>query len=107
MALETWLIKVKTALSQKKPLFSLSKPKRVAVMSFEMTNQSLSDASVVRLRNDTVVLEGVRKLISNDESFLLSLAVAEFADSVSRLSQNCHDPSLRSFRRVFTELTMV
>nr|KYP61839.1 hypothetical protein KK1_016351 [Cajanus cajan] len=72
--------------------------------------QSLSDASVVRLRNDAVALEGVRKLISNDESFLLSLAVAEFADSlrlvadsVSRLSENCHDPSLRSFHRVFTE----
>ncbi|KAL2336656.1 hypothetical protein Fmac_011102 [Flemingia macrophylla] len=122
MALETWLIKVKTALLQKKPLFSSSKPKRVAVLSFEMMNvmskllhlwQSLSDASVVRLQNDVVALEGVQKLISNDKSFLLSLAVAEFADSVqlvadsvSRLSQNYHDPSLRSFRRVFTELTM-
>ncbi|KRH38712.1 hypothetical protein GLYMA_09G152900v4 [Glycine max] len=60
--------------------------------------------------NDAVSLEGVRKLISNDESFLLSLAVAEFADSlrlvadsVSRLSKNCHDPTLRSFHRVFTE----
>ncbi|TKY45053.1 phosphatidylinositol-3-phosphatase myotubularin-2 [Spatholobus suberectus] len=119
MALETWLIKVKTALSHRKPLFSSSKPKRVTVLSFEIANvmskllhlwQSLSDANVVRLRNDVVSLEGVRKLISNDESFLLSLAVAEFADSlrlvadsVSRLSNHCHDPSLRSFRRVFTE----
>ncbi|KAK7380197.1 hypothetical protein VNO78_32689 [Psophocarpus tetragonolobus] len=122
MTLETWLIKVKTALSHsltKKPSFSSSKPKRVAVLSFEIANvmskllhlwQSLSDANVVRLRNDAVSLEGVLKLISNDESFLLSLAVAEFADSlrlvadsVSRLSNNCHEPSLRSFHRVFTE----
>ncbi|KAG4952584.1 hypothetical protein JHK84_045919 [Glycine max] len=122
MALETWLIKVKTALSHsltKKPSFSSSKPKRVAVLSFEIANvmskllhlwQSLSDANVVRLRNDAISLEGVRKLISNDESFLLSLAVAEFADSlrlvadsVSRLSHNCHDPTLRSFFRVLTE----
>jgi len=122
MALETWLIKVKTALSHsltKKPSFSSSKPKHVAVLSFEIANvmskllhlwQSLSDANVVRLRNDAVALEGVRKLISNNESFLLSLAVAEFADSlrlvansVSRLSNYCHDPSLRSFHRIFTE----
>ncbi|KAL2347840.1 hypothetical protein Fmac_001840 [Flemingia macrophylla] len=91
MALETWLIKVKTTLLQKKPLFSSSKPKRLAVLSFEMANvmsklfhlwQSLSDASMVRLRNDVVALEGVQKLISNDESFLMSLAVAKFADSL-------------------------
>ncbi|KAK7270794.1 hypothetical protein RJT34_26218 [Clitoria ternatea] len=129
MALETWLIKVKTALShtldnpktllRRKPSFSSSKPKRVAVLAFEVAGvmskllhlwQSLSDANVVRLRNDAVPIEGVHKLISNDESFLLSLVVAEFADSlrlvadsVTRLSQRCHDPSLRSFHRVFTE----
>ncbi|KAK7314909.1 hypothetical protein VNO77_33439 [Canavalia gladiata] len=128
MALETWLVKVKTALShtvrpsnllQRKPSFPSSKPKRVAVLAFEIAGvmskllhlwQSLSDANVVRLRNDAVSIEGVWKLISNDESFLLNLAVAEFADSlrlvadsVSRLSHKCHDPTLRSFHRVFTE----
>ncbi|XP_027358700.1 uncharacterized protein LOC113867519 [Abrus precatorius] len=134
MALETWLVKVKTALSHsfdtvrpsnpknlllRKPSFSSSKPKRVAILAFEIAGvmskllhlwQSLSDANVVRLRNDAVTIEGVWKLISNDESFLLNLAVAEFtdslrlaADSVSRLSHKCHDSTLRSFHRVFTE----
>ncbi|OIW07870.1 hypothetical protein TanjilG_19971 [Lupinus angustifolius] len=128
MALETLLIKVKTAFSHsfnpvqplnpKKHLLK-KKPKNVGVLAFEIASviskllhlwQSLSDANIIRLRNDAVSLEGVLKLISNDESFLLSLARAEFAeslrlvsDSISRLSVKCHDPTLRSFHRVFTE----
>ncbi|KAJ1403737.1 hypothetical protein SESBI_27081 [Sesbania bispinosa] len=128
MALETLLIRVKTALSNRfdsvrhsnpKKTTPSSKQKRIAVLSFEIAGvmskllhlwQSLSDANVVRLRNDAVSIEGVWKLISNDESFLLKLAAAEFADSlrlvadsVSRLSLKCRDPTLRSFHRVFTE----
>lgn len=72
--------------------------------------QSLSDATIVRIRNDAVTLEGVRKIISNDESFLLGLACAEFAEtlrlvanSVTRLSQRCEDANLRNFHRAFSE----
>lgn len=72
--------------------------------------QSLSDANIVRLQNDVVSLEGVLKLVSNDKPFLIKLAAAEFsdslrlvADSVSRLSMNCINSTLRSFHRVFTE----
>lgn len=71
---------------------------------------SLSDATIVRIRNDAVTLEGVRKIISNDESFLLGLACAEFAESlrliansVTRLSHRCEDSDLRSFHRAFLE----
>ncbi|XP_057758836.1 protein PSK SIMULATOR 3 [Arachis stenosperma] len=115
MAFDSWLGRVKTALSNGKN----PKSKRVAVLSFEVAGvmsrllhlyQSLSDAAVVRLRNDAVSLEGALKLVSNDESFLLRLARAELAESVrvaagsvSRLSCMCHDPFLRSFHRVFTE----
>ncbi|KAK7283699.1 hypothetical protein RIF29_13409 [Crotalaria pallida] len=122
MALETLLFKVKTAFSHSSnptKLLLKKKPKNVGVLAFEFAAviskllhlwQSLSDANIIRLRNDAVSLEGVLKLISNDESFLLTLARAEFAeslrlvaDSISRLSIRCHDPTLRSFLRVFTE----
>ncbi|XP_057446414.1 protein PSK SIMULATOR 3-like [Lotus japonicus] len=124
MAFETLLIRVKTALSHSfdaaaRPSNSSPKPKRVAVLAFEVAGvmskllhlwQSLSDASVVRLRNDAVSLEGVWKLISGDESLLLKLSAAEFAvslrhtaESVSRLSRKCRDPALRSFPGVFAE----
>ncbi|XP_061353575.1 protein PSK SIMULATOR 3-like isoform X2 [Gastrolobium bilobum] len=115
MALETWLIKVKTALSNsfdsvrpskpknlllKKPSLS-SKPKHVGVLSFEIAGvmskllhlwQSLSDDSIIRLRNDAIAIEGVWKLISNDESFLLGLAVAEFADTLRLFADSGRDP---------------
>jgi hypothetical protein len=127
MALETLLLRVKTAFSNsfdsvhKTTPSSKTNPKRIAVLAFEVAGvmskllhlwQSLSDANIVRLQNDVVSLEGVLKLISNDKSFLIKLAVAEFADSlrlasdsVSRFSLNCNDPTLRSFHRVFTEFS--
>ncbi|KAL2325194.1 hypothetical protein Fmac_024252 [Flemingia macrophylla] len=128
MALETLLVKVKTALSnsfdsvppkllKKKPSFK-AKP-NVGVLAFEIAGvmskllhlwHSLSDATIVRIRNDAVNLEGVRKIISNDESFLLGLACAEFAESlrvaansVTRLSARCEDPGLRAFHGAFLE----
>ncbi|RDX68733.1 hypothetical protein CR513_52246, partial [Mucuna pruriens] len=128
MALETLLVKVKTALSnsfdsvppkllKKKPSFKAKA--NVGVLAFEIAGvmsklihlwHSLSDATIVRIRNDAVNLEGVRKIISNDESFLLGLACAELAESlrvvansVTRLSARCEDPNLRSFHGAFLE----
>ncbi|XP_061339043.1 protein PSK SIMULATOR 1-like [Gastrolobium bilobum] len=128
MALETLLFKVKTAISnsfdsvppkllKKKPSFKSKQ--NVGVLAFEIAGvmskllhlwQSLSDATIIRIRNDAVTLEGVRKIISNDESFLLGLACAEFAESlrllansVTRLSHRCDDPTLQSFHWVFLE----
>ncbi|KAK7278369.1 hypothetical protein RJT34_23397 [Clitoria ternatea] len=128
MALETLLVKVKTAISSSfdsvppkllKKKSSFKSKRNVGVLAFEVAGvmskllhlwQSLSDATIVRIRNDAVNLEGVRKIISNDESFLLGLACAEFAESlrlvansVSRLSARCEDSSLRSFHRAFVE----
>ncbi|XP_028756459.1 uncharacterized protein LOC114715749 [Neltuma alba] len=130
MALETLLVKVKTAVTNsfdsvrpskpsllKKPSFKSNKRHVVGVLAFEIAglmskllhlSHSLSDPSIIRLRNDAVSLEGVRKIISNDESFLLSLVCAEFAenlrilvDSVSRLCLKCQDPNIRSFDPIF------
>ncbi|KAL5081082.1 hypothetical protein RYX36_009503 [Vicia faba] len=128
MALETLLSRLKTAFSNsfdsvrssnKTTQSSISNPKRIAVLAFEVAGvmskllhlwQSLSDANILRLQNDVISLEGVSKLVSNDQPFLIKLAAAELADSlrlvsdsVSRLSINCNNPTLRSFHRVFTE----
>ncbi|XP_047325653.1 protein PSK SIMULATOR 3 [Impatiens glandulifera] len=126
MALESWLIKVKTALSNGfdsvrslppngKPL--IIKKSNVGVLAFEIAAlmsklihlwQCLSDKNVIRLKNEAICLEGVRKIVSNDDSFLLGLACAEMVDnlgllarSASRFSSRCVDPSLSNFDRLF------
>lgn len=130
MALETWLIKVKTAISNSfdvvrtpsAPRHHRPKPTKkcsVGVLAFEIAGlmskllhlwQSLSEKNMVRLRNESISLEGVRKIISNDEAFLLGLACAEMVDnlrhlakSVSRISKRCDDSALHSFERLFGE----
>jgi hypothetical protein len=128
MALETWLIKVKTAISHSfdsvitsNPIPKPSKRASVGVLAFEIAGlmskvfhlwQSLSDKNIIRVRNDSISLEGVRKIVSNDESFLLGLACAEMAEnlrliakSVSRLSKRCEDSGLRRFERLFDDFT--
>ncbi|XP_044505286.1 protein PSK SIMULATOR 1 [Mangifera indica] len=124
MALETWLIKLKTAISSGLGTVKASTPKpklspkksNVGVLAFEIAGimskilhlwQALADKNIVSLRNESISLEGVRKIVSNDESFLLGLACAELveniklvAKSVSRLSRRCEDSNLRSFDRL-------
>ncbi|XP_062073307.1 protein PSK SIMULATOR 1 [Humulus lupulus] len=130
MALETWLIKVKTAISSKfdvvrsssapaHPKSSAMKKSNVGVLAFEIAGlmsklihlwQLLSDKNMIRLRNDSISLDGVRKIISNDEAFLLALACAEIvenvrllAKSVSRIGKRCDDVNLWNFDRCFRD----
>ncbi|XAR71784.1 hypothetical protein NMG60_11018196 [Bertholletia excelsa] len=127
MALETWLTKVKSAISTgfdavRSAAPAAGRPGRksgVGVLAFEIAGlmskllhlwQSLSDRNIVRLKNEALGTEGVRKIVSNDEAFLLGLACAEItenlrlvAKSVSRISKRCEDSSLRSFERLFDE----
>ncbi|XP_050220843.1 protein PSK SIMULATOR 3 [Mercurialis annua] len=127
MALETWLFKVKSAISHSfdsvittNPIPKSSKKSTViGVLAFEVAGlmsklfhlwPSLSDKNIVKLRNESISIEGVRKIVSNDESFLLGLACAEMAEnlrilakSVSRLSKRCSDGNLRRFERLFDE----
>ncbi|XVE64115.1 hypothetical protein DITRI_Ditri07aG0075900 [Diplodiscus trichospermus] len=127
MALETWLIKVKKTISNSLdnarssiPNSKASKHKsNVGVLSFEIAGlmskllhlwDSLSDKSIIRLRDESISLEGVRKIVSNDESFLLGLASAEMAENVrlvakfiSRISKRCQDSNLQCFDRWFDE----
>ncbi|KAF6156190.1 hypothetical protein GIB67_010654 [Kingdonia uniflora] len=111
MALETWLVKVKTAISKHN---KMAKKSHVGILAFEIAGlmtklqylwQSLSDKNI-----QVVPFEGVRKIVSNDETFLLSLACAEIvenlrviAKSVSRFGEKSNDSSLRCFERLFEE----
>lgn len=125
MALETWLIRVKAAISSGFDTVKASTPKpklspkksNVGVLAFEISGvmskilhlwKALADKNIIHLRNESISLEGVRKIVSNDESFLLGLACAELvenirlvAKSVSRLSKRCEDSNLQSFDRLF------
>ncbi|PIA49933.1 hypothetical protein AQUCO_01300574v1 [Aquilegia coerulea] len=128
MALEAWLVKAKTAISNTLRTTTTTSSttkmysKRshvVGVLAFEIAGlmskflhlwQSLSDKNVVRLRNEATSLEGVRKIVSNDDNFLLGLACAEVVEnlrivgkSVSRLCKRSNDPSLQCFDQLFEE----
>ncbi|GAV61865.1 DUF668 domain-containing protein/DUF3475 domain-containing protein [Cephalotus follicularis] len=121
MALETWLIKVKTTISNSLDSITSKPPKKsnIGILSFEIASliskllhswQSLSDKNIIRIRNESISLEGVRKIVSNDDPFLLGLACAEMTENirlvargVSRLSKRCEDSHLRSFDRLFHE----
>ncbi|CAL4995588.1 unnamed protein product [Urochloa decumbens] len=73
--------------------------------------RALGDAHLARLRGEAIRLEGVRRLVSDDDAALLSLALAEAAAAcrdlsraVSRLSARCADPLLRRFDALFAAL---
>ncbi|KAI3800120.1 hypothetical protein L1987_35430 [Smallanthus sonchifolius] len=122
MGIETWLIKVKKSISHSfdsvhgTPPNGIKKSK-VGVLAFEIAGimpklnhmwQILSDKNMARLRNESICLEGVRKIVSTDDVFLLSLACAEMVEnlkavskSVSRLSQRCEEANLRCFETLF------
>ncbi|KAL8210838.1 hypothetical protein R6Q57_005275 [Mikania cordata] len=70
--------------------------------------QNFSDETMARLYNKSTCLEGVRRIVSMDDVFLLSLAFAEMVGnlkvlsrSVARLSERCEDSKLRCFETVF------
>ncbi|KAJ4910035.1 hypothetical protein Rs2_04656 [Raphanus sativus] len=125
MALETFLIKLKNAISSKPTSHRSTSPpittttSSVGVLSFEVARlmtkllhltHSLTDSNLLSLRDHSLSLEGLTKIVTGDETFHLSLVCAELADSlahtadsVSRLSYRCTAPSLRSFHRLFHE----
>ncbi|KAI3808866.1 hypothetical protein L1987_24829 [Smallanthus sonchifolius] len=117
MGIETWLIKVKKSISHSFDSVHVIKKPKVGVLAFEIAGimlkldhmwQNLSDESMARLRNESICLQGVRQIVSNDDVFLLSLACAEIVEnlkvlskSVSRLSKRCEYSKLRGFETAF------
>ncbi|CAH9085377.1 unnamed protein product [Cuscuta europaea] len=80
----------------------------VGVLAFEISGvmskllhlwNSLSDNNITRIQVESVAtLEGVRKIVSDDDAFLLVMACSELVDnlktvaeSVSRISNRCHN----------------
>uniref|UniRef100_A0ACD5YIB6 Uncharacterized protein n=1 Tax=Avena sativa TaxID=4498 RepID=A0ACD5YIB6_AVESA len=73
--------------------------------------RALQDDQLARLRGEGVRLEGVRRLVADDDAALLALALAEMAGAcgdlsgaVTRLSRRCADPLLRRFDELFAGL---
>ncbi|XAR66172.1 hypothetical protein NMG60_11012293 [Bertholletia excelsa] len=125
MALETWLRKVKTTVSNGLDTVRATAPtaikhpkikSNVGVLAFEIAGlmskllhlwRSLSDKNLTRLKTQSITVEGVRKLVSNDDVFLLMLAFAEttenlrqVAASVARISRRCENPNFRRFEQI-------
>ncbi|KAG0462734.1 hypothetical protein HPP92_021210 [Vanilla planifolia] len=92
----------------------------IGVLTFEVSTlmskavhlwNSLADEQIARLRDEVLHLEGVRKLVSDDDDFLLGLALAEIMDSVdslsravARLGKRSVDPALQRFEHLFEDL---
>lgn len=111
---------------------SLWKPQRkreggpvavIGVLAFEVASlmskliylwKSLSDKQVVKLREEITNSVGIRKLVSDDDDYIVGLICSETMESlghvaraVSRLAKKCNDPSLKSFEHVFNELIKI
>lgn len=92
----------------------------IGVLAFEVASlmsklvhlwQSLSDKQVIRLREEITNSVGIKKLVSEDEDFIVCLICSEMtenmehvAKSVARLAKKCSDPALKSFENAFDEL---
>ncbi|KDP40296.1 hypothetical protein JCGZ_02294 [Jatropha curcas] len=92
----------------------------IGILSFEVANvmsktvhlhKSLSDCEVSKLKAEILKSEGVNKLVSSDENYLLQLALAEKLDDlsrvasvVSRLGKKCIEPALQGFEHVYGDI---
>ena len=91
----------------------------IGVLAFEVASlmskivnlwQSLSDKQVARLREEITNSVGIKKLVSDDENFIVRLIslemlenMAHVAESVARLVKKCSDPSLKGFENAFDD----
>ena len=92
----------------------------IGILSFEVANvmsklthlhNSVSDLEISKLKYEIIKSEGVKKLVSCDESYLLELAYAEKLDDlnrvsevVSRLGKKCTEPALLGFEHVYGDI---
>nr|XP_009804943.1 PREDICTED: uncharacterized protein LOC104250092 isoform X1 [Nicotiana sylvestris] len=95
----------------------------VGVLAFEVASlmsklvhvwQSLSDKQVARLRDEAMNSVGIKKLVSEDDSYIARLMCTELVENlvhvaiaVSRLAKKCNDPFLKSFEQAFNDLLKV
>ncbi|KAK9665751.1 hypothetical protein RND81_14G133400 [Saponaria officinalis] len=135
MVAEPWLIKmgnqvsnnVKNSIishqnvtSKKNNPSSKNVKKTIGILSFEIANvmsklahlhKSICDKEITRLKNEIIKSEGVKKLVSFDESYLTKLAYIErlddlnkIAEVVSRLGKKCNESVLVGFEHVYGDI---
>ncbi|ONK72268.1 uncharacterized protein A4U43_C04F17580 [Asparagus officinalis] len=117
MALETWLTRVKSAIrsSMTQETSSMILTKRsstVGILAFEIASlmpnlvhlwRSLSDSQISRLHYETIALEGVRKVVSDDDTLLLKLTktLRLIVASTSNMSKQYANQELFRFDQRF------
>ncbi|KAL3839750.1 hypothetical protein ACJIZ3_024341 [Penstemon smallii] len=76
--------------------------------------QSLTDRQIVRLREEIANSVGIQRLVSEDEYYLMDLALAEIienfesvAKSVAMLGKKCSDPTYHNLECVFDDPSKV
>ncbi|XP_061371006.1 uncharacterized protein LOC133313625 [Gastrolobium bilobum] len=134
MVAEAWIVKIGNQVSAnlKQALLLEPSAKRkqnpkmqdskviIGILSFEVANvmsktvhlhKSLSESEIAKLRNEILNSEGVKKLVSSEEAYLLELALAEkleelnrVASVVSRLGKKCSVPALQGFEHVYGDM---
>ncbi|KAI3756739.1 hypothetical protein L1987_56562 [Smallanthus sonchifolius] len=92
----------------------------IGILSFEVANvlsktvhlhKSLTNSEISKLKNEILKSDGVKTLVSSDETYLLDLALSEKLDDlsfiagvVSRLGKKCTVPQLLGFQHVYCDL---
>ncbi|OMO95520.1 hypothetical protein COLO4_15825 [Corchorus olitorius] len=74
-------------------------------------HKSLSETEISKLKSEILNSEGISNLISSDDNYLLTLALAEKLDDlnkvanvVSRLGKKCNEPALQGFEHVYGDI---
>ncbi|KAG6477182.1 uncharacterized protein LOC122023278 [Zingiber officinale] len=117
---ESWLGRVRLVRGGSKRKTEQGKSAVVGVLAFEVARlmsraarlwHALADDCIARLRDELRCLEGMRKLVSDDDDVLLQFVLAEIMDgvgflasSVSRLGRQCSDPVLQCFHAAIADL---
>lgn len=121
MVSETWLRRLRGGLWNRHSHLPAAKatapPASIGVLAFEVARlmskltqlwRTISDDHIVHLRQHALHLPGVRKLVSDDDDHLLSLALAELLHSlaaaavaVARLGRRCATPLLHDLYSTF------
>lgn len=92
----------------------------IGILSFEVANvmskiihlhKSLSDSEIFKFKNEILKSEGIKNLVSDDETKLLELALLEKLDDlnrvasvVSRLGKKCTIHALQGFEHVYGDI---
>ncbi|CAH1427031.1 unnamed protein product [Lactuca virosa] len=95
-------------------------PETIGILSFEVANvmsktvrlhKSLTNSEISKLKTQILFSDGVKALVSSDETYLLDLALSEkleelnfIAGVVSRLGMKCTIPQLQGFQHVYRDI---